>query len=270
MPTKYYQKVVFFGSIYKYTKVIKLKKTIDSILKQKFIKPSIYLYCDGPVNTKLKILLIKYKKNLRFFETNKNCGLGKALNFLVKKIKPLDFDYYARFDDDDYFHSMKTCLQIDYMKKNKINICGSWSIENYKEDKNFYKNLPIEDKILKKRILMRSPFVHSSVIFDKMVFNKFNYDQTYKKIQDYKLWLDITKTNAKIKFGNIPAYLTYQNISNDFYFKRGRLIAFNELKLRTKFLYTNFNIIDLLFILLLYFFRISPVPLKKFFYAKFR
>ena len=64
MPTKYYHRVVFFGSVYKYTKVIKLKKTIDSILKQKFIKPSIYLYCDGPVNTKLKILLIKYKKNL--------------------------------------------------------------------------------------------------------------------------------------------------------------------------------------------------------------
>ena len=34
MPTKYYHRVVFFGSVYKYTKVIKLKKTIDSILKQ--------------------------------------------------------------------------------------------------------------------------------------------------------------------------------------------------------------------------------------------
>ena len=73
MPTKYYHRVVFFGSVYKYTKVIKLKKTIDSILKQKFIKPSIYLYCDGPVK-EIKNFIKKIKKIYDFLK-QQNCGM---------------------------------------------------------------------------------------------------------------------------------------------------------------------------------------------------
>ena len=269
MGNKFFYKVIFFGAVYKNTNIKNLKKTFKSIFGQKFIKPKIYIFCDGKIPQKLIFFLKGHNKLIKVYKSQNNLGLGNALNFLVNKIKNLDFDYFSRFDDDDYFHDMKTFLQINYMKKKKINICGTWAIEKSKQVY-FYKTLPIDDQMLKKKILFRSPFIHSSVIFDKKVFRIFNYDKKYNKLQDYKLWLEISQSSFKIIFGNIPLYLTTQNLSEDFYYKRGYLIAIKELLLRLKFLKHDFKLSNFLLIILLFLFRVSPESIKKIAYEKFR
>ena len=104
--------VAFFGSVYENTNHQLLATSLKSIHYQKKIKKKIFVFVDGEINYKIERVLKLNKVNIfRCFSKKKN-GLGFALNFLVDKIKNENFEYFSRFDDDDYFDNYKTCEQI--------------------------------------------------------------------------------------------------------------------------------------------------------------
>ena len=103
------------------------------------------------------------------------------------------------------------------------------------------------------------------------MLKKFNYHKEFKKLQDYELWFRISNYGY-FKFGNIPSYSTFMNITENFYYKRGKLIAIKEFLLR----FNNIRLFDrsllfkIFYALLVLIIRIGPNSIRKYVYKNYR
>lgn len=265
--------VCFIGSI-SYKSDLKLfKQVVNSIKNQKNINYFIALCVDGKIKNEMyKFISSKsFPKNNRIYYSEKSKGLSYSLNKLINIFKKYNFEFFSRFDDDDIFNLDKTYLQIRYMTQNKIDICGTWSREFIDYRHFFWKNMSTSDNYLKKNIFKRSPFIHSSIIFKKTIFNKFNYDPNYKELEDLELWFRISSNDPHIKFGNMPIYAIKQYYKKNYFHRRSKNVFIKELFLKMKYLkFNTYFISNFSIILIVFLIRCLPEFILKIIYKNFR
>ena len=265
-------KVCFIGSISYKTDLKLFQRVINSIKKQDKIQIFIALSVDGPIKKNMsQFLNYNFPKNscIHYFQENR--GLSYCLNFLISSYINKNHNYFSRFDDDDIFEINKTILQITYMKKYNLDVCGTWSREYIDFKHFFWKNLSTSDNYLKKNLFKRSPFIHSSVIFKKKILKKFNYNPSYKELEDLELWFRISSKDPHIKFGNLPIYALKQYYKKNYFHRRSKNVFIKELFLKMKFLKFYENPVNNFFIILIVFFiRCLPEFVLKIIYKNFR
>jgi len=110
-------------------------------------------------------------------------------------------------DGDDISGPNRLQKQVDYMAENKDTaLLGTWAKvidKNGKEISEF--KYPAKYKKIRKKILLFNPFVHSSVVFKKKIFDKLGgYDEGLKYSQDYDLFLRMV---INYRCANLPKYL---------------------------------------------------------------
>lgn len=134
--------------------------------------------------------------------SRENKGLPYSLNEGISIAKGA---YIARMDADDISLPTRFEKQIDYMRKNKLDVCGSY-IKLFGDNRKelIIKN-PITNEDIRFLLLFFSSLAHPTVVFKKEVFTKVKYNIEYRVAQDYQLWCDIA--NANFKIGNIPEML---------------------------------------------------------------
>ena len=188
-----------------YNAQIYISKALDSVLNQSYKKFEILVLDDHSTDNTLNILK-KYSKKfpnkIKIFKNKKKIGLTKSLIKLINKAKG---KYIARLDADDFWHKDILKFHSQWLIKRTNNVLiGSSGYKVDSKDKivgNFnLKNLNHSE--LKKKLLFKNYFLHSSTMFKKKYYNKVGgYNPFFKFAQDYDLWCKLS-TVGQIKNTN--------------------------------------------------------------------
>lgn len=189
-----------------------ISRAIESIISQTFSDWELIILNDGSKDNTKEIVKNYADKDSRiiYIENEKNLGIYKSAN---KGLKLAKGEYIARIDDDDeWIDKYKLEKQVEFLDKNKDYILVGTRAVCVDEEGNCirkYKS-PVTDKAIRKDILARNPFFHSSVLFKKDVVLKLGgYSEKNKITEDYDLWLRIGQLG---KFYVLPIFATKYTI----------------------------------------------------------
>ncbi|MBD1139669.1 glycosyltransferase family 2 protein [Pelagibacterales bacterium SAG-MED38] len=173
-----------------------IKETINSILKQTYENIEIVIIYDDLEKDDLNFLKknFSYNKKIRIIVNNRNLGAGFSRNIGIAAAKG---NYLGFLDADDLWNKKKISKQINYMKKNNLQICHtSYEIINEegailsaRKSRNFnnYKN-----------ILTSCDIGLSSVLLKKELITEETKFANLKTKEDFVLWLKILKSGFEI------------------------------------------------------------------------
>lgn len=189
-----------------------LEISIKSILNQTFKDFELLIVYDKSSDKSLSIIkkFQSLDKRIVLIEGNGKKLIG-ALNLGFLKSKG---EFIARMDADDISLSNRFKKQLNLMKKNKLDICGShcFLIDKSNKIKGTYFS-PITHEMCFLTLAIKVPFAHPSVMIRKKFLKENNlmYGQSnFKIIEDFDLWIRMYKKGAK--FGNVDDILfKYRN-----------------------------------------------------------
>lgn len=259
-------------SVYYKDKKEYLNEAIESIINQTLLPNELVIVEDGPLTNELDILLEDYAQKyewIKLVKFAKNRGLGEALR---EGIKYCEYEYVARMDADDFSVPNRFEKQIDLVQKNpEIDLLGGYILEY---DENLItpisvREVPLQEKEIKKFVRARNPFNHVTVIFKKSaVLLSGNYESMLY-FEDYYLWCKMISNNCKML--NISEILVNVRAGKSFFKRRGGLeyakaVVRFEKSIMKLGIIKRIECIKFIFIKLVI--AISPAFLKKYVYMK--
>ena len=192
-----------------------IRKAINSILDQSYVNIEILIIDDASTDNSFKEIedTIKGKKNAVCFKNNKNVGLTKNLNFLIKKSQG---ELIARQDSDDTSHPLRIEKQVKQLLDKKLDACTTRAInlQNRKKIPGLSFYLPI-----KLTMRFKNPFIHGTLLIKKSVLDKVNnYNENFYYSQDYFLFASLLKNKFNVATLNESLYIlnTKNNISTNY------------------------------------------------------
>jgi hypothetical protein len=197
-----------------------LDEAIKSVIEQK-TKHDITLFIrfDGDNNGYIapddkRVVIIKDA-----FRRGLSGGLNYMFNYIIGNSYNNRFDYFARIDADDIWHSDKLEEQIKFAEDKNLNICGTWAStidesSNIKDKDwshcNFVHDI---DELFRQNpkndfLIDPSPIINGKLIYDGLI----HYNNAMLGGADYELWLRLSAMRFKI--GSIPKRLYYYRLHN--------------------------------------------------------
>ena len=193
-----------------------IKESIDSILNQSYKDFELIIINDGSTDQTEQIINSFEDSRVKLINNNSNMGIVFSLN---KAVSLAQGEYIARMDSDDIADKNRLSLQVDYLKSNNLDICGS-SINSFglltkiitypesKEDVKFFS-------------IFGSPIAHPTVLGYTHIFKKFLYNNV--AAEDYDLWVRMIIEDVKI--GNMKiSLLNYRVHSSQLTFEKTDII----------------------------------------------
>lgn len=199
---------------------LSLKSNLDDQTR----KPDEFiLVCDGPLTIELNQVISKYQEKypdfLRVFRTEKNQGLGEALNYGLSKCS---HDIVLRSDSDDVCAMDRFEKQVRFIENHpEIAVCSS-HIEEFDSDwqhPDKKKTLPLANDDLYKMAKFRNPINHMAAAFRKNIILSVGSYRHIPYIEDYELWVRVLINGYKI--ANIDDVLVYARVGNGMVGRRG-------------------------------------------------
>jgi len=179
-----------------------LEEAMESVLNQTYQNIEIIIVDDGSTDNTSEV--VKSFDNKIIYIPQKNKGASSARNAGIKKAQG---QYVAFLDSDDMWIKNKLEKQIKFIQNNpEIGLLGTGCYQMVDINKMIYKKIfPAKNEILQKDLIKYNPFIQSSVIIKKDVFNHIDlYDEKFKESEDYDLWLRIAQ---KYKVANLEQAL---------------------------------------------------------------
>lgn len=270
-------------SVYALADPLEFEEALLSIHKQSYPSIYLFLYCDGTLTPPLNLIISKItniypascNRVLKVFRSEIPSGLPLGLNYLIDILvaNPL-IKYVLRMDSDDISFPNRVSDQVEFMESNpEIDLSGSWCIEFLDQSgPYFYKRMPIKMEDILRFTVLRSPLVHPTVIFRRKIFDMgYRYKIDLKTMQDYELWTRLLIDGFHIS--NLPEYLLYFRMANNFYSRRtGLKRAFLEVSMRLSYAKKMgfLNASNIFKLLIFFCIRISPKFIKRISYQLFR
>jgi len=185
-----------------------LKRAIQSVLKQTFLDFELVIVDDGssdktPEIAKRYSVLDPRVKTVR---NEQNLGIQKSLNRGLQEARGA---YIARIDDDDeWADASKLARQVKYLDAHSdCVLVGTGTIVVDESSRELFRFLnPETDTKIRRRLLGKNCFTHSSVMFRKnaaMRFGGYDESERTRHVEDYDLWL---KLGTVGKLANLPLY----------------------------------------------------------------
>lgn len=187
---------------------------IESVLSQTFKDFEFIIVDDGSSDSTGEIIENFSKKDDRILtiSNEENIGLTKSLN---KAITLSTGTYIARMDADDISLPERLQKQVEFLGSNPAcGMIGSWAEIIDVDSKRItdYK-YPTKSEELKKVLINYNPFVHSSIVFRKSIFEAVGlYDEDWRYAQDYELFFRIAE---KYEIANVPEILIRHRIDEN-------------------------------------------------------
>ncbi len=201
-----------------------IAKSIRSIISQSFQDWELLVIDDGSIDSTENIVLNFCNKDSRvkYFKNDKNLGIQKTLN---RGLALSQGKYIARIDaDDEWVDREKILIQFDFLEKNPdygLVGTGAILIDSKGVELSRYL-LPEKDKDIRKKILGRNCFVHSSVFFRKeLVGDGYSESVLHRHIEDQELWLRIGLVS---KIFNLQKHSVSLTVSRDSITSKNRTI----------------------------------------------
>jgi len=245
-----------------YNQAESLQETIESVLNQTYKNIEIIIVDDGSTDNTLEIIS-SFDNDKIICIQQENKGAGNARN---RGIKKANGKYIAFLDSDDLWLKNKLRKQIDFMKQNpEIGLLGTGCYQMIDINKIIHKKIfPFENKILQKDLIKYNPFIQSSVMIRKDIFNSVDlYDEKFKESEDYDLWLRIAQ---KHKVANLQEALVVKKYNEKGLSKEkdNKQLYFNLEAKRNAINRGQYPKICYLYILKLWFFMKMPFFIRKF------
>ena len=170
-------------------------KTVNSLKNQSYKNfEAIIIYDDedksdlGFVKNVLKVI-----KKKKIVINDKNLGAGLSRNIGIQEANG---SFIAFLDADDIWNKNKLKLQLNFMKKNKIDFSyTSYQIVNKKEK--IIKEIPAAKIMDYKKLLYACDIGLSSVMVNSELLKK-NRFTSLKTKEDYLLWLKLSKKMTRM------------------------------------------------------------------------
>ncbi len=183
-----------------------LEQAVASVLAQTFSDWELILINDGSTDTSGKIIskLQNTDQRIKAINQPQNLGLVQSLNEAVAASAG---EYLARLDSDDAWTSAeKLSSQVKFLDENSgCDLLGTWAEVVSPEGRRLYDFCPpATDAQIRRQILCRNCFVHSSVVVRKSALLKAGgYRQEDLHVEDYALWLRMGQKGAWANLNSI-------------------------------------------------------------------
>lgn len=187
-----------------YNEELYIAEAIDSVLAQTYSNFELIIINDGSTDKTAAIIQSYQDKRIRFFNDglNKNQAVRANEGIALAKGK-----YIARLDGDDVCLPTRLEKQVSFLETHpEIAIVGTQIIIDDEHSNQMYqgKTLPVESDILNVYCLFFCPFIHSSIMVRRTVFDQFQYDESYILVQDYEWY---SRVLNQYKGANLPDFL---------------------------------------------------------------
>ena len=169
-----------------------IKECFDSIEKQTYKEFEVIIVNDGS-NKKTTNYLSKIKKENWYVYHIEKSGISKALNFGLNKC---NFNLVARMDSDDIMLENRLEKQVEFFKKNEVDILGS-QIESFGfyTGKTQHPHRVIKDIIIDLKWFLN----HPSVLYKKdKIIALGGYNSNFDGLEDLELWCRCLISNYRI------------------------------------------------------------------------
>lgn len=208
-----------------------IQRAIKSVISQSYRDLELLVVDDGSTDNTAFIVanMAQNDSRIRYIKNDVNSGIQKTLNYGLKEARG---EYVARIDDDDYWvDTDKLQKQVDFMDSNPDHVLVGTGviIINEKGDELFKYLVPQNNEQIKKRLLGKNCFVHSSVMFKKsavMQFGGYSEGVEAKHFEDYDLWL---KLGTIGKLANLPTYSVRYTMRNSSLSAVNRVEVFHKI-----------------------------------------
>ncbi len=167
---------------------------IESVQSQTYMHWELLVIDDGSSDNTAQIVTELAQKDHRiiYIKNEQNLGIQKTLN---KGLKESKGEYIARIDDDDqWIDKDKLKKQIEFLEKNNDYVLVGTGVRAvYEDGSTVFEHInPLNNLDIRKIILNKNCFIHSSVMFRKSTALKldgYSEDLNMKHVEDYDLWL---------------------------------------------------------------------------------
>ena len=170
-----------------------LEEAVQSVLKSTYRSFEILLIDDGSSDDSKKIcrgLEAKHRGLIRFFPMPQNKGLGRVLNFALKKARGT---YIARLNQDDIQLAYRLGTEVEYLNTHpNVVVVGSWNNLFDEEGNTQVLKFLATDEEIRNMWLLISPFSDPTTMYRKAAAIKAGgYIQSYWPADDTQLWYRI-------------------------------------------------------------------------------
>lgn len=214
------------------------KKSVNSVINNSLLPSEFLVIVDGNISLQKRIFLLKAKKKNNFINIvfKNKLGIVKILNYGLKIAK---YKLIARADADDINHKNRFFEQVNFFKKNKVDILGSYINENIK-GKKFIKKVPKNPSLL--NFSFFNPINHMTVMFKRDKIKKLGSYPDIKYKEDYCLWFLAKIANYNIV--NLEATLVKSRLDANTLKRRKNIDAiYSEFKMQSMIVKKNFYLI---------------------------
>ena len=168
-----------------------LKESIESIIDQTYRNLEIIIIddCSSIYNDYSFIELYKDDRII-LLHNSENKGLAYSLNRALKMARG---KYVARMDSDDISLPDRIEAQVNYMENHSDVVVLGGSAKVFGSTNAIRANLMNNPEFIRASFLFHNALTHPSVMFNRLFFinNSLYYNETYKKSQDYELWVRV-------------------------------------------------------------------------------
>lgn len=188
-----------------------LREAINSVLSQDFSDFEFIIIDDGSTDKSLEIIKSFNDSRIKII-SRENKGVITSLNEAISLAKG---KYLARMDADDICFSNRFSSQLKAFEDSKVALVGSWAtkINDNGEEIGLMSYPPLEYRKIKRFFIKHNPFIHSSVMIKKEVFDKVGvYNNKFKHAEDYELW---SRVLSKFEAVNIDQPLIKYRVTSD-------------------------------------------------------
>lgn len=197
-------------------------KAVESIYHKQTLKPDeIVLVVDGPVCEDVMSEVERLEREipvLKVIYIKENAGLAVARQTAMAAAS---HEIIAVMDSDDMSRSNRFELQLNYLQQHPdVDIVGGQIIEFTERDKVVgRREVPLDDKEIKRYMKSRCPMNHMTVMFRKAVIDSVGGYIDWYRNEDYFLWIRMAL--AGCVFANIEDVLVDVRVNNNLYGRRG-------------------------------------------------
>lgn len=190
-----------------YSRADMIPFAIDSVMQQSYEDFELIIINDASTDGTADYLESLSDERIVVIHNKSNLRLQKTLN---KGLKNAKGKFIARIDDDDRWHDTdKLKKQVTFLESNESVVLVGTAFEM--DSKVFA--MPVHDDAIRKQMLFRCPFQHSTVLFRRQINGEIiSYDDNLKICEDWDLWARLGQVG---ELYNLPDATTTINITQD-------------------------------------------------------
>lgn len=188
-----------------------IQESMRSILAQEHQDFEILIVDDGSTDDSIPVAFELGKEKVRVVRANGE-GLAKAL---ALGVAAAETELIARMDVDDIAHPLRLTRQIDFLNRHPAHVLVGSNVRLINEQGTLVgqSNFPLSDAGIRMRMVLGSPFAHSSVTFKRSAVQEAGsyWSPDSKPFpEDYHLWCRLAQVGL---LANVPEYLLDYRVS---------------------------------------------------------